>query len=197
VVATAEEPRFVKLTELSLPGLYLLESPVHADERGLFREWFKLEDFEEAGVTFGSEQANLSVSSRGVVRGLHYSMAPEGQAKVVTCVSGELVDVIVDIRVGSPTFGVVEVVPLSAELGRTVLVPRDVAHGYCATSESATLCYLLSSPFNAPMELEINPLDPALGVPWPLSGPPILSEKDAVAPSLEQRRAAKQLPVFL
>jgi len=131
----------VKLTELSIPGLYVLDSPVHGDERGLFREWFKLDDFEDAGLTFEAQQANFSLSSRGAVRGLHYSMAPEGQAKIVTCVIGELVDVIVDIRVGSPSFGRVEVVSLGAEQGRSVLVPRDVAHGYCATSERAALCY--------------------------------------------------------
>jgi len=186
----------VKLTELSIPGLYVLDSPVHGDERGLFREWFKLDDFEDAGLTFEAQQANFSLSSRGAVRGLHYSMAPEGQAKIVTCVIGELVDVIVDIRVGSPSFGRVEVVSLGAEQGRSVLVPRDVAHGYCATSERAALCYLISSPFNAAMELEINPLDPEIGVPWPLVGEPLLSAKDAGAPSLEQRRAAQQLPVF-
>jgi dTDP-4-dehydrorhamnose 3,5-epimerase len=196
VVATAQEYCLVKLTELSIPGLFLLESPVHGDERGLFREWFKLGDFIDAGVTFQAQQANFSLSSRDAVRGLHYSMAPEGQAKIVTCVIGELVDVIVDIRVGSPTFGRVEVVALAADEGRSVLVPRDVAHGYCVTSDRGALCYLISSPFNAPMELEINPLDPAIGVPWPLVGEPILSAKDAAAPTLEQRRVAQQLPVF-
>ncbi len=186
----------MKLTELSIPGLYLLESPAHGDERGLFREWFKLGNFAEAGVDFQVQQANFSLSTRNVVRGLHYSMAPEGQAKVVTCVAGELVDVIVDIRVGSPTFGVVEVVTLSANEGRSVLVPRDVAHGYCVTSDQGALGYLISSPFNAPMEFEIHPLDPAIAVPWPLSDEPILSVKDAAAPTLEARRAAHQLPVF-
>ena len=88
-------------------------------------------------------------------------MAPEGQAKDRHLRIGELVDVIVDIRVGSPTFGRVEVVHLAADEGRPVLVPRGVAHGYCVTSEPGALCYLISSPFNAPMELEINPLDPA------------------------------------
>ncbi len=196
MVATVEEPRVVNLTELSIPGLYVLDSPVHGDERGLFREWFKLGDVEAAGVTFQAQQANFSLSSRDAVRGLHYSIAPEGQAKIVTCVIGELVDVIVDIRVGSPAFGRVEIIPLVAEQGKSVLVPRDVAHGYCATSERAALCYLISSPFNAPMELEINPLDPAIGVPWPLSGAPVLSAKDAAAPTLEERRAAQQLPAF-
>jgi dTDP-4-dehydrorhamnose 3,5-epimerase len=196
VVGTTEERGLVKFTELSIPGLFLLDSPVHGDDRGLFREWFKLGDFGEWGLSFQAQQANFSLSSRNVVRGLHYSLAPEGQAKVVTCVAGELVDVIVDIRVGSPTFGRVEVVTLSADEGRSVLVPRDVAHGYCVTSDQGALCYLISSPFNASMELEIHPLDPAIGIEWPLTGAAILSPKDAAAPSLEARRVAEQLPTY-
>jgi dTDP-4-dehydrorhamnose 3,5-epimerase len=186
----------MKLTELSIPGLYVIESPVWGDDRGHFREWFKTTDFEEAGVDFHVEQANLSTSSRNVVRGLHYSIAPQGQAKVVTCVFGELDDVIVDIRVGSPTFGRVEVVHLAAGEGRSALVPVGVAHGYCPTTETAQLSYLLSSPFNAPLELEIHPFDKAINVPWPVDGEPILSAKDAAAPSLAQRKEANELPSF-
>ncbi len=186
----------MKLVELSIPGLFLLESPVWGDDRGHFREWYKLGDFEEAGVDFRTVQANLSMSSRNVVRGLHYSMAPEGQAKVVTCVFGELDDVIVDIRVGSPTFGHVEIVHLAADEGRSVLVPVGAAHGYCPTTDLAELAYLLSSPFNAAMELEIHPFDAEIGVKWPVSGEPILSPKDASAPTFAQRRAANELPIY-
>src|SRR5664280_2028616 len=156
MVATAEGPR-VKLIELSIPGLFVLESPVWGDDRGTFREWFKDEDFKEAGVEFHAQQANLSISKKNVVRGLHYSLADEGQAKVVTCAHGELDDVIVDIRVGSPTFGAVEIVHLSSDGDRSVLLPEGVAHGFCVTSEVAALTYLLSSPFNASAEFEINP----------------------------------------
>jgi dTDP-4-dehydrorhamnose 3,5-epimerase len=186
----------VKLIELSIPDLYVLESPVWGDDRGLFREWFKDEDFREAGVEFSARQANLSVSKRNVVRGLHYSMAPEGQAKVVTCAQGELDDVIVDIRVGSPTFGRHEIVHLAADEERSVYVPVGVAHGFCVTSEVGTLVYLLSSPFNGPLELEINPFDDEINVPWAVSGDAIVSPKDADAPSLRQRREANELPRF-
>ena len=186
----------MKLIELSIPGTFVLESQVRGDDRGSFREWFKDEDFKEAGVAFHARQANLSVSKRNVVRGLHYSMAPEGQAKVVTCANGELDDVIVDIRVGSPTFGRCEVVHLAAEEERSVYVPVGVAHGFCVTSEIGTLVYLLSSPFNAPVELEIHPFDEEIKVPWPLSGEAILSAKDAAAPSLRQRLEANELPRF-
>ena len=187
----------MNLEPRAIPGLYVLESPVWGDDRGFFREWFKALDVEAAGVDFAVRQANLSMSARDVVRGLHYSLAPEGQAKVVTCAAGTLDDVIVDVRVGSPTFGRVEVVSLEAGDGRSVYLPVGVAHGFCVTSEHAVLTYLLSSPFNAPLELEVNPLDPAVGVPWRLAGEPVLSAKDAAAPSLAERLATGQLPQFV
>jgi dTDP-4-dehydrorhamnose 3,5-epimerase len=195
VVATVEGPA-VKLIELSIPGLFVLESPVWSDDRGSFREWFKDEDFQAAGVTFHARQSNLSISKKNVVRGLHYSMAPEGQAKVVTCAHGELDDVIVDIRVGSPTFGQHEVVHLAAGEERSVYVPAGVAHGFCVTSETGALTYLLSSPFNAPFELEINPFDAELNVGWTIDGEAIVSPKDAGAPTFRERLDAKELPLF-
>jgi NDP-hexose 5-epimerase len=195
-VVAAVEGSSVKLIELSIPGLFVLESPVWGDDRGSFREWFKDEDFKEAGVAFHARQANLSVSKKNVVRGLHYSMAPEGQAKVVTCAHGELDDVIVDIRVGSPAFGHHEVVHLAAGEERSVYVPAGVAHGFCVTSELGALSYLLSSPFNAAFELEINPFDVEINVPWAITGEPIVSPKDADAPSLRERQDAKELPLY-
>jgi len=197
VVATVEGVARVKLTELSIRGLFLLESPVWGDDRGFFREWFKLADFAANGLDFHAQQANLSMSERNVVRGLHYSLAPEGQAKVVTCVYGQLDDVIVDVRVGSPTFGEVVVVPLDAREERSVLLPAGVAHGFCVTSEQAALSYLLSSPFNAPLELEIDPFDEQINVAWSLSAEPIVSAKDLAAPSLAARLAAGELPTFV
>ncbi|MDE3064762.1 MAG: dTDP-4-dehydrorhamnose 3,5-epimerase family protein [Acidobacteriota bacterium] len=184
------------LSNRAVSGLAVIDSPVWADDRGFFREWLRVAELEAAGVDFTARQANLSHSVRGVVRGLHYSLAPEGQAKVVTCVAGTLEDVIVDVRVGSPTYGAVEVVTLAGDLGRSVYLPEGVAHGFCVTSDTATLAYLLSSPYNADFELEIDPFDAALGITWALSGPPIVSAKDAAAPSLAQRRAAGELPRF-
>ena len=192
----AVEGSSVKLIELSIPGLFVLESPVWSDDRGSFREWFKDEDFKAAGVSFKAQQANLSISKKNVVRGLHYSMATEGQAKVVTCAHGELDDVIVDIRVGSPAFGRHEVVHLAAGEERSVYVPAGVAHGFCVTSEFGALTYLLSSPFNAAMELEIDPFDTEINVPWAITGEAIVSPKDAGAPSLRQRRDADELPRY-
>jgi dTDP-4-dehydrorhamnose 3,5-epimerase len=187
----------VNVTELSISGAYVLDSAVWGDERGFFREWFKRPDLDALGISFAIEQANLSMSRRGVLRGLHYSIAPEGQAKLVTCAFGELDDVIVDVRLGSPTFGRVEIVRLAANEERSVLLPAGAAHGFCVRSEHAALSYLLSSPFNPKMELEINPFDETLDVPWDLKQPAIMSDKDAAAPSFNDRIASGELPKYV
>ena len=187
----------VNLVELDLVGVYRLESPVWGDDRGFFREWFKLPDFESVGLDFRARQANLSMSDHNVVRGLHYSLAAEGQAKVVTCVEGELDDVIVDIREGSPTFGRHVVVNLAAGDGVSVYLPAGVAHGFCVPGARAGLAYLLSSPYNPTAELEIHPYDPELAVGWTIDGEPLLSPKDAQAPTWAERRAAGETPTFL
>jgi dTDP-4-dehydrorhamnose 3,5-epimerase len=186
----------VKLSELAIVGAYVVESPVWEDDRGYFREWFKWGDLEAVGAAFPIQQANLSMSKRNVVRGLHYSLAPEGQAKLVTCAYGDLDDILVDVRVASPTYGRVEVVHLSADAVRSVLIPAGVAHGFCVTSEIGALTYLLSSPFNAEMELEINPFDPALNISWPLTDEAIVSPKDEKAPTLSERLSSGKLPHF-
>jgi dTDP-4-dehydrorhamnose 3,5-epimerase len=196
-VVAATEGGEVNVTELSIPGAYVLDSAVWGDERGFFREWFKRPDLDALGISFAIEQANLSMSRRGVLRGLHYSLAPEGQAKLVTCAYGELDDVIVDVRVGSPAFGRVEIVRLAANEERSVLLPAGAAHGFCVRSEHAALSYLLSSPFNPTMELEINPFDETLDIPWGLKDAAVMSEKDANAPSLDDRIASGQLPTYL
>ena len=187
----------MNIVELSIAGAWLLESPVWADERGFFREWFRLPDFLNESADFCARQANLSHSVKNTVRGLHYSLAPEGQAKLVTCAAGEIDDVLVDVRVGSPTFGAVEIVHLGGDSGRSVYLPAGLAHGFCVSSDTGVLVYLLSSVFNAPVELEINPFDDELAVAWPLEGEPIVSEKDATAPTFAQRRDAGQLPAFV
>jgi dTDP-4-dehydrorhamnose 3,5-epimerase len=196
VVAPHQGLDLVKLIELSIPGAFVLESSVWEDDRGFFREWFKRGDLEAAGVDFPIQQANLSMSKRNVVRGLHYSLAPEGQAKLVTCAYGKLDDVLVDVRMGSSAYGRVEIVHLSADEERSVLIPTGVAHGFCVTSEIGALTYLLSSPFNAAMELEVNPFDKVLNIPWPLTGEAITSEKDAEAPTLMRRLWSGELPRF-
>lgn len=186
----------MELTPLDIHGAHRLTSPVHGDDRGFFREWFKLEELEAQHLGWTVAQANLSQSARGVVRGLHYSLAPEGQAKVVTCAGGELDEALVDVRQGSPTFGAVEYLRLRGDAGDAVLVPAGVAHGFCVQSESATLVYLLSSPYRPDVELTIYPFDPALKVPWAVPGAPTLSARDAAAPSMKERRERGELPQF-
>jgi dTDP-4-dehydrorhamnose 3,5-epimerase len=186
----------MKVIETAIEGCVILEAGVFGDDRGLFREWFKVADLQATGRSFSVEQANFSISKRNVVRGLHYSVAPRGQAKLVTCAQGTLDDVIIDIREGSPTFGTVVVVSLAENEGRSVLLPEGMAHGFCVTSETGALAYLLSTPYDAPNELEIHPFDPAFNVAWPLTGEAIMSPKDAAAPSFAQRREAGQLPRY-
>jgi len=186
----------LNLEALSIAGLYKLTSPVWGDDRGFFREWFKLPDLNSAGISFTAAQANLSRSARNVVRGLHFSVAPEGQAKVVTCAEGELVDVMVDLRVGSPTFGQTELVTLRGGDGVSLYLPSGIGHGFCATSDDAVLVYLLSSTYNPTAELEVHPFDATIAVPWPLSGEAILSAKDAAAPTLADRLEDNSLPIY-
>ena len=186
----------MEVRPLAIADCFVTSSPVWGDDRGFFREWHKLADLPASWQGFVAAQANLSSSATNVVRGLHYSLAPEGQAKIVTCVGGSLVDVICDIRVGSPTYGVVELVPLVADRGDSVLLPAGVAHGFCVSEGLATLAYLLSSPYRPDVEFEINPFDEELAVRWPITGAPLLSPKDAAAPSLGIRAAAGALPTY-
>jgi dTDP-4-dehydrorhamnose 3,5-epimerase len=186
----------VEVEELGLEGVYRLTSPVWGDDRGFFREWLKMPDLESAEIEFVARQANLSRSSRNVVRGLHYSVAPEGQAKVVTCAEGELLDVMVDLRTGSPTFGQYVSVVLRGGDGVSLYLPSGIGHGFCAQSDEAVLVYLLSSPYNPSCELEVHPFDADLNVVWPLTGEPILSAKDAAAPSFRERRDNGTLPLY-
>jgi len=196
MVATTRGEQIMPLKPLSIEGLFVLEAPVWPDDRGFFREWFGADLFKEAGAPYEIKQANFSQSKRNVVRGLHYSLAPEGQAKIVNCVHGSVLDVVVDIREGSPTFGLVETIPLSAESGVVAVLPPGVAHGFSVQSESAGVAYLLSSSFNPTAELGITPLDQEIGIDWAISGEPILSDKDLSAPTLAERQAAGELPKF-
>ena len=139
--------------------------------------------------------ANLSVSARGVVRGIHFSDVPPGQAKYVTCVSGAVLDVVVDIRVGSPTYGQWDAMRLDDVDRRAVYVAEGLGHGFCTLSESATVTYLCSSTYRPGHEHGVDPLDPELGIDWPVTGP-VLSTKDAAAPSLAEARAAGLLPQY-
>jgi len=133
------------LHKLSIEGAYLLTHRVFPDERGLFREWFKAEEIASIDKDYSVQQANYSKSKQWVIRGIHYSLAPEGQSKVVTCADGKIVDVLVDLRLNSPTYLKVEYIELLEDSGNVLYIPSGVGHGFIVESESAAIVYLTSS----------------------------------------------------
>ena len=186
----------MKLSTLGIDGVWLAESPVWCDDRGSFREWFKSEDVKAAtGREFGIEQANISLSSAGTLRGIHYSIAPRGQAKWITCVSGSIQDVIVDIRPNSKTFGKWVDVELKGNSGKAVLISEGLGHGFLALEDNTAVTYLVSTPFSPTDEFEINPLDEKLGIKWGMDLKSLkISEKDKIAPTLAERTSERRLP---
>ena len=181
--------------ELAVPGAWELTPTQHADDRGLFFEWFTEAEFTAfAGHRFDLRQANCSVSRAGVLRGLHFAQVPPGQAKYVSCVSGSVFDVVVDIRVGSPTFGRWDGVLLDTRDRRSVYLAAGLAHGFVALQDDSTVMYLCSAGYDPQREHTICATDPAIGIDWPDDHPLVLSERDAAAPSLAEVRAAGLLP---
>ena len=188
----------MSLQELSIAGAYVATHRVFPDERGLFREWFKAEEIASIDKDFSVAQANYSKSNQWVIRGIHYSLAPQGQAKVVTCASGTIVDVLVDLRTGSPSYMKIEYVELSEDSGKVVFIPSGVGHGFIVGSESAAIVYLTSSGYAPEYEKAICPTDRELGISWPLpvGEAGIISKADTEAPSLAQAKKLGILPTF-
>lgn len=184
----------MKIRPMSIPGAFEVTPVQHRDSRGTFLEWYRFDKLAEAvGHPLDLAQANLSTSARGVVRGIHYADVPPGQAKYVTCVAGAVLDVVVDIRVGSPSFGRWEGVRLDDEERRAVYLAEGLGHGFCAITETATVAYLCSSTYRPGHEHGLDPLDPALGIEWPTDAP-LLSDKDAEAPGLATAQTSGGLP---
>ncbi len=172
---------------------------MHGDSRGHFFEWLTDKGFRSfAGHRLDVRQANCSVSSAGVLRGLHFAEVPPSQAKYVTCVRGSVFDVVVDIRVGSPTFGQWDSVLLDDTDHRTIYLSEGLGHGFLALQDNSTVMYLCSAEYNPQREHTICATDPALAIDWPLvdGAPPNLSDRDAAAPSLEEVRASGLLPTW-
>jgi dTDP-4-dehydrorhamnose 3,5-epimerase len=186
----------MKLTPLEIKGIWLAESPVWSDDRGFFREWFKSEDIKNiTGKDFGIEQANISLSSAGTLRGIHYSVAQRGQAKWITCVSGSIQDVVVDIRPNSPTFGKWIEVQLSGDSGEAVLIGEGLGHGFLAMQDNTTVAYLVTTPFSQTDEFGINPLDQKIGINWRMELNDLkISDKDKKAPTLAEQLENGKLP---
>jgi dTDP-4-dehydrorhamnose 3,5-epimerase len=189
----------VEVRELKVPGAWEITPTVHGDSRGHFFEWLTDKGFRSfAGHRLDVRQANCSVSSAGVLRGLHFAQVPPSQAKYVTCVRGSVFDVVVDIRVGSPTFGQWDSVLLDDTDHRTIYLSEGLGHGFLALQDNSTVMYLCSAEYNPQREHTICATDPALAIDWPLvdGAPPNLSDRDAAAPSLEEVRAAGLLPTW-
>ncbi len=182
---------------LEISGAWVVTPRVHTDARGSFLEWFRQADVQTgAGRRLAVAQANCSVSRRGVIRGVHFADVPPGQAKYVTCVSGAIIDVVADLRVGSPTFGRWAAVPLDCESRRCVFIAEGLGHALMALTDQATVMYLCSTPYRPAHEHGVHPLDRDLGISWPADAELILSEKDAAAPSLGEARLAGLLPDY-
>jgi dTDP-4-dehydrorhamnose 3,5-epimerase len=186
-----------KLEALGIEGAWVAKPPVFPDSRGEFVAWLSGEDFRKAtGHEFVLRQANCSVSRRGVLRGLHFAAVPPGQAKYVTCVRGAVLDVVADIRTGSPTFGQWEAVRLDDENRHALYLAEGLGHAFMALTDDATFVYACSEGYAPSREFGVNPLDPEIGIEWPADVEPVLSDKDAAAPSLAEARATGLLPSY-
>jgi len=168
---------------LAIPEVILVRPHTIGDNRGWFRESYKEKEYSDAGIASHFVQDNMSHSSRGVLRGLHFQRSPYAQGKLVSVVFGEVFDVAVDIRAGSPTYGTWVGEFLSAGNGHQLWIPEGFAHGFCVTSESATLSYKVTAGYSGPSDGGIRWNDPAIGVSWPVTDP-TLSEKDTMQPFL-------------
>lgn len=191
----------MEIRELPVAGAFEFTPQVHGDDRGVFLEWFRAGDFAAAtGHPLTIAQANCSVSAAGTLRGVHFAELPPSQAKYVTCLRGRVLDVVVDIRVGSPTYGQWASVELDDRARRAVYISEGLGHAFMALEDDSVVSYLCSAPYNPGREHGINPLDPALGIEWPTETAdgrplrPLLSPKDEKAPSLEEARASGVLP---
>lgn len=173
--------------ETSIKDVYIIEPKKYGDNRGYFMETYKESDFNQAGLNYKFIQDNQSKSKKGVLRGLHFQKT-FSQAKLVRCIEGEVFDVCVDLRKGSPTYGKWEGVILSNEKGNQFMIPRGFAHGFVVLSESATFCYKCDELYHPEDEGGIMWNDPEIGIDWPDVGEILLSEKDKLHPTLKESK---------
>ncbi|KZC16089.1 dTDP-4-dehydrorhamnose 3,5-epimerase [Rhodanobacter sp. FW510-R12] len=183
----------MKVIETALPGALIIEPQVFGDARGFFYESYNKARWIEAGIDVNFVQSNVSRSASGVLRGLHYQW-PNPQSKLVSVLEGEVYDVAVDIRRGSPTFGQSVGVMLTADNHRHFWVPEGFAHGFCVLSEFATFTYQCTALYDPKTDAGIRWNDAALGIDWPISEP-LLSDKDGKTPLLADV-PPERLPVY-
>ncbi len=182
---------------LGIEGAWVYTPRVFADNRGAFHEAYRVGEFtRDLGYPVDLRQVNCSVSRQGVIRGIHFTEVPPGQAKYVFCPSGALLDVIVDLRVGSPTFLRWEAVRLDDTNRRAAFLEHGLGHAFMALTPAATAVYLCTSSYAPATDHDLHPLDPDIGISWPDDVEIILSAKDQAAPSLAQLRDAGVLPSY-
>ena len=190
----------MSFTPLKIEGSWVFEPKKFDDERGSFHEVFKLSQISEAlGRNFEVKQANHSISKAGVIRGIHWADVPPGQAKYVSCFRGKIWDVVVDIRVGSPTFGQWDAVEISAENGKSVLIEEGLGHVFLSLEDNSVVSYLCSEPFNPSSEHGINPLDEDLAIPFASKWDKttfVISPKDSEAHSFAEALDRELFPQF-
>jgi dTDP-4-dehydrorhamnose 3,5-epimerase len=187
----------MQIKELSIEGSFAITPRQFPDERGVFLESFRGDRLAVAiGHRLDIVQTNVSVSSAGTVRGVHYAELPPSQAKYVTALSGSFIDFVIDIRVGSPTFGRWDSVLLDTVDRRAVYLAEGLGHAICSLEDDSTVMYLCSATYDPAREHGLNPLDPELGLILPEGVTPVLSAKDAAAPTLSQAAAAGMLPRY-
>ena len=177
----------MKFMETEIPGVWLIEPTVFGDSRGYFMEAYKKQEFEQFIEKCDFIQENESCSLRGTLRGLHYQLEPFAQSKLVRVICGTVLDVVVDIRKGSPTFGKYVAIELSGENHRQAFIPKGLAHGFYVLSETAVFTYLVDNPYSSTHERGICYDDPDIGIDWRLmpDRPLLVSEKDIKAPLLK------------
>ncbi len=187
----------VEIRELAVPDSYVVDLVPHGDTRGRFTEWYRADLLSQSvGHPLTLAQANHSVSARGALRGVHFALVPPGQAKYVYCPVGRVLDVVVDVRVGSPTFGVHDSVVLDSEQPRAVYLAEGLGHAFVSLADASSVTYLVSSGYDPAREFGVHPLDPALDLPWPADVELELSAKDREAPTLAEAQERGLLPTY-
>jgi len=188
---------------MAIPGAWVFTPALHPDDRGVFLEWLRRDLIEEhVGHPLELHQANWSTSKAGTLRGIHFAEIPPGQAKYVVCVRGAVVDVVVDIRLGSPTYGQWDSVLLDDRDRKSVYLSEGLGHGFMALSDNTDVLYLCSAPYAPGREHGIDPLDPQLGICWPTTDrdgkplAPLLSPKDSALPTLAEAAEQGKLPTM-
>jgi dTDP-4-dehydrorhamnose 3,5-epimerase len=181
---------------LGIEGAFEITPEIYADTRGSFQEWFNMERIRKVlPFNFIPVQGNISYSNESVVRGIHFSNSSSGQEKLVTCISGEIRDILIDLRLGSPSFMKVEYISLLPTNGNSVFIPSGVGHGFSSMKDDSILCYLLSSTYDPTTEQSVNPFDAELALDWNVEKP-ILSDRDVAGLSFQQVSDRKLLINF-